>query len=565
MDRRMRWLAAVSVVVLASCGGGGTSGSPDTGGPDGSVTDAPGDPGRDAPPTDLPQDAKDEGPPPDPGGPDVPVADAGEDGPATDLPGPDAAGCAGDGECAGRVADLGPCEVPRCQAGQCGKGPADDEAPCEDGNACTVGDACRAGACRPGTPAACDDDNPCTLDLCEPASGCGHPALEGPCDDGSRCTEGDACATGLCRGSAPDCDDGNPCTADGCDPAQGCTHAPLDGGACDDGSACTQTSACVAGTCKGAVVDCDDKNLCTDDRCDPVDGCRNEPGSASRCDDGSDCTLDDRCDAGTCRGTPRDCDDGDPCTDDTCVDGQGCVHPEGTGPCDDLNACTANDACDAGACRGTPVTCDTPPANECSGNRMLSWSRTGLCTPTGCQYTSQWVTCPAGCADGKCIGDPCVGVDCTAAPGSCFQAPGTCQGGSCSWDFLGAVSCDDGNPCTTGDLCGQGVCAGLPVPCNQPPPDACADDRTLRAFRKQGACSPDTGQCAYAEDRVPCAGGCRDGACQDPLALQEADLLPGGGARLSDGRNGLSGVLPGWSGGDRLQSTNYGMTAGFEP
>ena len=42
------------------------------------------------------------------------------------------------------------------------------------------------------------------------------------CDDGSKCTTGDACANGNCTGKLKNCDDGNECTDDSCDPKSGC-------------------------------------------------------------------------------------------------------------------------------------------------------------------------------------------------------------------------------------------------------------------------------------------------------------------------------------------------------
>ena len=49
---------------------------------------------------------------------------------------------------------------------------------------------------------------------------------------------------------ATDCDDDEPCTLDACDPILDCTNLPLpDGTPCDDGDACTVGDACVAGTC----------------------------------------------------------------------------------------------------------------------------------------------------------------------------------------------------------------------------------------------------------------------------------------------------------------------------
>jgi len=99
------------------------------------------------------------------------------------------------------------------------------EGPCEDGNACTEGDRCVHGACIPGTPVVCDDHNPCTDDQCDPSRGCRFLANSLPCDDGNACTEGDRCLQGTCRpGSLRSCDDQVLCTLDGCDPRTGCWH-----------------------------------------------------------------------------------------------------------------------------------------------------------------------------------------------------------------------------------------------------------------------------------------------------------------------------------------------------
>ncbi|MEW5853229.1 MAG: hypothetical protein AB2A00_30895, partial [Myxococcota bacterium] len=38
------------------------------------------------------------------------------------------------------------------------------------------------------------------------------------------------------------------------------------------------------------------------------------------CDDGLDCTINDRCAMGTCAGTSRSCDDSNPCTTGTCIE-----------------------------------------------------------------------------------------------------------------------------------------------------------------------------------------------------------------------------------------------------
>jgi hypothetical protein len=68
-------------------------------------------------------------------------------------------------------------------------------------------------------------------------------------------------------------------------------------------------------------AECDDELPCTMDRC--VEGrCQSaEAEDGTSCADGRFCTVDDRCEAGACVGTPRSCDDGDPCTLDSCDEG----------------------------------------------------------------------------------------------------------------------------------------------------------------------------------------------------------------------------------------------------
>ena len=121
-----------------------------------------------------------------------------------------------DNTCAATVCDA--------KTGKCGKVAKADGKPCDaDGSVCTMGDACKAGACQPGSALACDDNNVCTLDGCDPGKGCVHTPTSMPCDaDGNACTVGDACAAGKCvAGALKTCDDGNPCTLDGCDTKSG--------------------------------------------------------------------------------------------------------------------------------------------------------------------------------------------------------------------------------------------------------------------------------------------------------------------------------------------------------
>lgn len=92
-----------------------------------------------------------------------------------------------------------------------------------------------------------NDQNPCTLDSCDPETGVKNTPL------------------------GPDAvDDGNPCTVDSCDPVKGTTHeAKLP----DDGDPCT-VDACdpQTGETTNTPLDIDDKNACTVDSCNQEQG-----------------------------------------------------------------------------------------------------------------------------------------------------------------------------------------------------------------------------------------------------------------------------------------------------
>ena len=104
--------------------------------------------------------------------------------------------------------------------------------PCDDFNACTTGDTCNMGTCV-GTPINCDDGNPCTTDSCDPVTGCINTPNSNACDDGNVCTSGDVCSGGTClSGMYVDCNDDDPCTIDYCDPMSGCVNSPIED--CDD-------------------------------------------------------------------------------------------------------------------------------------------------------------------------------------------------------------------------------------------------------------------------------------------------------------------------------------------
>jgi len=421
----------------------------------------------------------------------------------------------GDGCARGRCAssapvgcdDGNPCTDDRCDP-QVGCVRVDNRAPCDDGNACTTGDVCTAGRCASGAAVGCDDGNPCTDDRCDPQAGCVRVNNAASCDDGNACTTGDTCAAGRCVGGpAPDCDDANPCTADRCTPRTGCVHVNT-AGRCDDANACTTADRCVGGRCVGGrPLDCDDRDRCTDDGCDPEAGCLHTSNDAP-CNDGDACTTGDRCADGRCvGGAPPACDDGNACTDDGCTPAKGCTHTPNAAPCDDGSACTTGDTCARGKCAGgARVSCDD--GNPCTDDAC---ERAAGCTHAGNRRAcDDGNACTRGdtCADGQCVSgallacddrNPCTDDSCAPATG-CVHAPN-------------AAPCDDGSACTTGDVCAAGRCVGAAaLDCDDGNP--CTDDR----------CDPKKG-CVSSPNRAPCDDGnacttearCAGGRCAGGL------------------------------------------------
>ncbi|HXU12100.1 MAG TPA: hypothetical protein VN898_09060, partial [Candidatus Binatia bacterium] len=190
-------------------------------------------------------------------------------------------------------------------------------------------------------------------------------------------------------------------------------------------------------------------------------------------------------------------------------------------PCEDYNACTV-DSCDEamGTCRHDPLDCDDH--NACttdSCDRLL-----GNPSP-GCHHVNK--ASGTACDDG----DTCTSTD-------------VCNGsGACAGQLRPSGSpCDDGNPCSTGDMCGAaGSCVGVPLPQGAECDDRNACTRGERcAVATDGAigcqapsrncddglpcttdsCDPITGDCVHAavscDDGNPCTVDACDpqtGAC----------------------------------------------------
>ena len=256
------------------------------------------------------------------------------------------------------------------------------------------------------------------------------------CDDGVYCNGAEYCSAGICRsGAAPTCDDGVECTVDDCDPvADMCVSVP-DDSLCDDSLWCTGVETCdaVSGCISGHPVDCDDGIGCTLDECDEYNHDCNHFPDHGPCSDGVFCNGMEECInwLGCIAGTPPDCSDAHECTEDSCDPGLDiCVHEIHDELCDDSLWCTV-DACDAGSgCLHDPVVCDDGVP----------------CTIDGCDEEA-----------GRCVSENDDSF-CEASAAECMD--GLCDPSDPSVDVEGCIFVEepDGTPCTTLDICMDGLC-----------------------------------------------------------------------------------------------------------
>ena len=335
----------------------------------------------------------------------------------------------------------------------------------------------------------CNDLNPCTVDGCDPQTGCVFTPIAGckGCATDEDCSDFDDCTTDTCDGDsgqctnepvpgcrdclgetqAFDCYDADECTEDRCDVEGACYHVAIAG--------CGEQSTCVADT------ECADEDPCTVDRCDATTGvCANV---ATPCVDEFACTsdgpqlctperpgctptLDDTCGGEPCE-ADVDCDFPDACVIGTCLDGE-CLFTALL--CDDGEP-NSLDYCDSqtGACAaqdfGAPWDgCNpTGDGSECDFGDPCS---VASCMPTTSNPgdPGQCLFLPVSCNDF----DACTTDTCVPDVGCVFTPNGGCQG--CSAD----EDCDDGDACTT-DTCGgegapQGNCVHDP---KEPLPPGC--------------------------------------------------------------------------------------------
>ena len=360
------------------------------------------------------------------------------------------------------------CQRNRCDAtGQCVMTPVVAGTPCEDGDPCSIGDTCQAGACKAGATNACackaDKDCPDDGDLCNGTTYCDTELFPWRCRLNTSSIVTCAPTNSACQTAA-------------CDTATGkcaVTNQP-DGLACKDADPCTSDDACANGACVGVqtcvcktTADCandDDGNPCNGTLyCASDTGkCSLNPATVVQCNAAADAAcVKNQCAAATglctLQAAPPStaCEDGEPCTKgDHCAGGE-CVTGTNTCLCESNADCASKD--DGDKCNGikfcdkSDSTCKFNPASVVS-----------------CQTVNDTACAVAVCmpSQGTCtqLARKDVIADCTAAAGSAK---------SCHWRLKkpgeqgdpGPFGCDDGDTCTSGDVCEGTTCKPAAVTC----------------------------------------------------------------------------------------------------
>ena len=308
-----------------------------------------------------------------------------------------------------------------------------------------------------------------TIDFTAPICSTNADCVEVP---DNLCTTNERCQAGHCAVDPVVCNDNNACTDDICDPEQGCLFTV---GECNDGFSCTidtctpqggcthtpVNSECTAEGCKVGTCVADEGNPSVD----PATGCvftATNPDNTP-CNPDSDQCTDDKCLAGQC--THPFSTLGKPCAadgnpcTDDVCDGAGTCGVNNTAPCTDGDACTDPDQCSGG-------TCMPGGPLDCNDNNICTDE---ICNSgAGCVYTNN----SNPCSDGNActVGDQCGGGACVPGPAPNCNDNNVCTDDSCNAsggceNINNTNPCDDGDQCTIADQCTGGVCAGNPLTC----------------------------------------------------------------------------------------------------
>jgi cysteine-rich repeat protein len=432
--------------------------------------------------------------------------------------------------------------IPGCGAPICGNGVIEAGEACDDGNT-NNGDGCSntcqiegGGGCF--TDSQCNDNNPCTMDLCV-AGACVFTANANgsPCNDGNACTTGDVCVDGACTGGTPvSCDDGLVCTIDTCDGMGGCVNTQIPNcneGACTDGA--VQACGSDVGVCQQGA------QTCSGGTWGP---CVGVVGPSAELCDGQDNDCDGMVDEGLNLG--QACNTGYPgvCASGTLVCGGGgeVVCSPGVSPGSQNEVCDGIDndcdgqvdeglgtiSCGVGVCMNTVGACVNGQEQSCSPGMPSVEICDGLDNDCDGMVDEENV-CNAVCGDGvvaggetcddqnQTNGDGCsaactveAGYSCAGSPSVCTPVPPVCGNGLVEQGEI----CDDGDV-TSGDGCSAACIVEAGYSCTGSP-STCFDIN--ECLVNNGGCSPNA-TCTNTVGSYTCA--CNPGYVGDGITCSQ--------------------------------------------
>ena len=455
-----------------------------------------------------------------------------------------------------------------CADGACGwrESPAPSGAifGCDDGSPCTLGDICAKGQCQAGADVcACHSDTDCPDDanLCNGKPYCdkSKPPWQCKTNPGSvvACipTSDTACAKAVCLPATGTCTSApveqvqQACDSAGCSwqlAPPGATAPPL---SCSDGNPCTQGEACSNGQCAGGTETCkcktdldcaakEDGNLCNGTLfCNKASGdCQVNPATQIGCPSGEDTA----CAKNVCYPKTGACQPASvEFTEQVCA--KGACHwqllPPGTGNsgvvgCNDGIACTSGEACSGGQCQGGVDTCACKVDSDCQ-----KLDDGDLCNGTlYCnKATQQCQFNPASLVNCQSVGNTdCTWSACDPKTGQCQPtvvgkvvsvcvgpagAPTACVVEVAATPEKLDIGCEDGDPCTKGDVCVTGTCKSGAQTCSCKTDGDCAAQDDGDLCNGTFFCNKQNGKCAFNPATVvncPSVGDttCLKNACQ---------------------------------------------------